>query len=126
MEAHLSFLRQSTQDFIDQDPTVVVLKTVSGMVRGPGGGMVPAPGTPRAPQRVKLISSSESGVSSGEGGTDRVFEYVIVAEHDAVIEINDWWEDSRKNKFIVYAIEPDNGYEVKARARSHGADPSDG
>lgn len=125
MELELDFLRQSTVWFINQDPTTVTLNTVSGTAIGPGGGSVPIPGTPRQPQQVKLISSSESGISSSEGGTDRVFEYTIVLLWDAEIAIGDWWDQSGQ-RFFVYAIEPEDGYQRKARARSHGAAPDNG
>lgn len=125
METHLAPLRQSTKWFIEQDPTTVTLTPVSSTAAGPGGGRVPVPGVPRTPQQVKLIHNSESGISSGEGGQDRVFEYTILLEHDGSIAIGDsWMQDGQK--FVVYAIEPLDGYQIKARARSHGAKPTNG
>ncbi len=126
MEAHLDFLTKSTKWFIDQDPTTITLTPVStDSVRLPGGGFQAVPGTPRAPAQVKLIGVEQEGISQGEGGKDRRFDYTIVGMPDLVIKINDTFFVSGR-KFIVTAVLPINGYEVKAKAIQFSKEPTDG
>lgn len=125
MELFETILRDSTTWYIGRDATTVVMVPQTRL-RAPGGGFTLVAGTPRPAQQVKLIGVSQDGISPGEGGTDRQFEYTIVAEWDAQITLNDRFEDSRGNPFYVYAIEPFNGYEVKARARAYGKNVTDG
>lgn len=121
----LAYLRKQTVDFIEMDPTVISL-TSRSVSRGPGGGVFYVPsGPPREPQTVKLIHQGGSGVSKGEGSEDRSYEYVILLRHDGEIAIGDAFFIG-ENKFIVYSMDPDNGYEVKAYARQHGDRPTDG
>ncbi|AWY06120.1 hypothetical protein PBI_SUZY_15 [Gordonia phage Suzy] len=123
----LPFLRNGTLMFIKQDPTWVTLtpKGSSEASRGPGGGFVKGAGTPRPAQQVKLISRGGEGTTSGEGGFDLQYEYVIVAAHDATIAVGDEFTLG-DNRFYVYSMDPYNGYEVKAYARQHGRKPTDG
>lgn len=125
--ATLPLLRQGTTMLIAQDPTTITLtpKSSSTAQRGPGGGVIKGPGTPRAPQQVKLISRGTEGTNSGEGGFDFSYEYVVVAEHDAIVEVNDEFRIDG-NIFYIYSLAPFNGYEVKAYARQHGKNPTDG
>ena len=121
----LEALRQSTAWFIDQDPTIVTLVQRGASGKGPGGGVLYGPPTPRSPQTVKLIHQGGNGISTGEGGQDRVYQYVIVLAHDGLVEVGDEFEVSG-NKFVVFSMDPDNGYERKAYARQHGKNPTDG
>lgn len=130
MEKHLAPLRASTKWFIDQDPTDLVLTpraAPKGTV-GPGGGLLYPPGTPRASQRVKLISQGGKGTERGGGGLgaeDRNYPYVVVMLHDGVAEVGDtFMVDGRK--FIVESFAPDNGYEVKFYAVQYSRKPTDG
>ncbi|UVK63819.1 head-to-tail stopper [Gordonia phage LilyPad] len=125
--ATLPILRNGTEMFIAEDPTDVVLvpKGASEASRGPGGGLIRGSGTPRPAQQVKLIHQGGRGKTSGEGGSDFVYDYVIVGRHDAVIKVGDEFT-LNGNKFIVDSLDPFNGYEVKAYARQHGKNPSDG
>lgn len=127
MEANLQILRDSTKWFIEQDPTMLVLtpKSGSGASRGPGGGFIKAAGTPRQAQLLKLIWQGGEGSSSGEGGKTSIYDYVIVGLHDALIEVGDTFKIGT-NLFVVESMAPDNGYEKKAFAVSHGKNPSDG
>lgn len=121
----LVYLRKQTVEFINQDPTLIEL-TSRVASRGPGGGVFYTPsGASRGPQVVKLIHQGGSGVSKGEGSEDRSYEYVILLRHDGDVAIGDSFFIG-ENKFIVYSLDPDNGYEVKAYARQHGDRPTDG
>lgn len=115
----LPILRDSTKWFIAQDPTTIVL-TPHSQGETDRGAVRLIPGTPRAPQVVKLIGQG-GGSRSGEGGSDQVYEYVVVLEHDGVIEKHDTFGD-----FVVYEVEPNNGYEIKAKARQYSESPTDG
>ena len=125
MEQYLSELIASTQAYIASDPTTVRMAHRRAL-RAPGGGYTYSYGPPGPELVVKLIGKEQDGISSGEGGKDRQFDYVIVAEPGVDIKIGDKWKDSLGNEFFVHALNPDNGYEVKAFARSYGASPSDG
>lgn len=115
-ENFLGILIDSTRWFIDQDPTTITLvPNDREAVRGPGGGFVAVAGTPRAPARVKLIGVEQEGISMGEGGRDRSFDYTIVGMPDLIVEINDSFTVSG-NTFRVTAVLADNGYETKAKA----------
>lgn len=120
----LPMLRDSTKWFIAQDPTTITLVRRAAS-RTDTGATGPVGGTPLVSQEVKLIGSSESGIQKGEGGEDRAFEYTIVLLHTGDIAIGDYWKTGSAF-WYVYAIEPLNGYEIKARARQHAKLPSDG
>ena len=120
----LKILRDGTTWFIAQDPTDVVLYRSTSSV-GPGGGRLKGTPVARPAQRVKLIHQGGKGVSNGEGGSDFIYDYVIVAEHDADIYTGDtFFIDGQK--FVVESFDPNNGYETKAYARQHGKNPTDG
>lgn len=125
MERNLDILRESTVWFIDQDPTTITLIPCPKSGIGPGGGTVAIAGTPRAPVQVKLIGVEQDGVSPGEGGVSRQFDYTIVAEYGVPIEIDDTFFLG-DNKFVILAVLPDNGYEVKAKAKQFSKSPADG
>lgn len=123
-EGQLDLLIESTRWFIAQDPTSISL-TPSTTSRGPGGGFIRTAGTPRTAAQVKLIGVEQDGVSRGEGGVDRQFNYTIVGMPDLQISVDDTFTVDG-NKFIVTAILPKNGYEVKAKAIQFSKVPSDG
>lgn len=120
----LQILRDSTVWFIDQDPTTIVL-TRKGAQTTITGASAPTAGVPLAPQKVKLIGRSEDGISEGEGGKDRSYEYTVLLEYTGDIKIGDTWKVGDAF-WHVYALEPANGYEIKARARQFSKAPSDG
>lgn len=120
----LKILQDSTVWFIATDPTSVVLLRHSTL-RTDTGASKPGPAVPLPAQQVKLIGNSESGISKGEGGEDRVFEYTVLFKHDGDVQIGDTFKLGTTS-WTVYALEPNNGYELKARARQHSKKPTDG
>lgn len=120
----MPILRDSTAWFIAQDPTTIELVR-RGAQRTDTGATGPVGGATLPPQEVKLIGSSSDSISRGEGGNDRSSEYVVLLCHDGDIAIGDHWK-AGDAFWYVYAIEADNGYEVKARARQYAKLPSDG
>ena len=123
--AFLKVLRQQTLEFIALDPTSVVLTPRAADVKGPGGGIRRVPGAPRSPQVVKLIHQGGRGISKGEGGEDRKYDYVIVLAHDGAVAVGDQFSIDG-NTFIVSSMDPDNGYEKKAYASQYGKNHTDG
>lgn len=123
-DASLGILRASTRNFIDVDPTSIILMRRT-TIKTAAGATKPGPSAALPAQKVKLIGNSESGVSKGEGGSDRSYEYTVLLEHTGDIKIGDYF--SLPGGFwSVYALEPANGYEIKARARQYSATPTDG
>ena len=119
----LRILRDQTKAFIDDDPFTIVLTPKSDPVRVPGGGFEKVDGDPRDPQIVKLVySGSARGASGQEGvqvtsdGVERRFDYVIIAEWDAELEVGDRWTDALGNHCQITSLIPDNEYERRATA----------
>ena len=121
----LWLLREQTLWFINEDPTTIVLTPRSGPTKGPGGGVLYGNAADRPAQTVKLIHQGGNGVSNGEGGEDRKYSYVIVLAHDSEIDLGDEFTIDN-NRFVVFSMDPFNGYEKKAYARQHGKTPTDG
>lgn len=119
--------RELTHWFIEQDPTTVTLIPQT-KVKTAGGAFNLVPGVARAPQIVKLIfpSGSSDGISSGQDGRVRKYDFILVGEWDAVVEIDDYFEDSQGNFWIITGLVPYNGYEVKATMISYGGHPTNG
>lgn len=115
--------REATHWFISLDPTAVSLvpreevKTATGGTRFQNF-------PPRPQQIVKLINQSgtSDAIRIAQDGAHRRYDFVLVAEWDATIHLLDFWEDPGKPDHFwqVTAIEPYNGYEVKAGITAHG------
>lgn len=125
-EAMLATLRKQTKWFIDNDPFDIVL-TPKVKVRVAGGGYEVTDGTPRSSQRVKLVyTGSSRGVAGQEGGqitadgTERRYDYVIIAEYNFVVAIGDTWVDRLGNACQVTGFIPDNEYERRVTASIYG------
>lgn len=125
-EAMLKVLRKQTKWFIDNDPFEIVLIPRTKAPQ-PGGGFEMIDGTPRASQTVKLIyTGSARGVSGQEGNqitadaVERRYDYIIVAEWDAVVAVGDHWIDARGNACEVTGFIPDNEYERRITASIYG------
>jgi hypothetical protein len=112
--------RKGTKRFIGADPTTIVLSK-------PGGSIVDGTyrsgvGVARNPQQFKLIWSDQSGIVRELPDGTRRFDFVLLGEHDAIVEIGDTF-DIGTNKYVVTYIYPYNDYEVKAGGISHGPNP---
>lgn len=120
-------LRDLTKWFIAQDPTEVVL-TPYTKVENDNGSEEFVAGSPKDPQIVKIIfpSGQSDGISPSIDGQNRKYDFVLVAEYNADIEIYDQWMDDRGNEWVVTGLTPFNGYEVKAMCKSYGKNPSEG
>lgn len=112
-----------TKLFIEQDPTVITLIPVE-MVDMASGGTKPVDKTPRAPQIFKMIwqGGNSTGINTTADGQNRQFDFIMVGEYDAEVEIGDHWTDGSQ-EYYVDGLEPFNGYEIKAHVKSFGEWP---
>jgi hypothetical protein len=115
--------RQLTAWFINQDPTIVVFTPHHEEFSGGAKKMVTDPD--REAQIVKFIYPGGDGIVITADGTTRRFDFIIVGEFDAEIEMWDSF-DRWGNHYVVESIMPYNGYEVKVAGTSHGSAPDYG
>ena len=115
--------RQLTSWFINQDPTAVVFTPHHEEWTGGSKKWVDDP--PREVQIVKFIYPDIDGIVPADEAITRRFDFVIVAEYDATIDMWDSFDHSG-NHYVVEAIRPYNGYEVKVSGTSHGPSPDYG
>lgn len=114
--------RINTSAFIASDPISVSLQT-RGSVRTPSGAYDRERAAERPGQTFKLIMQSPAGGSieqRTEDGTERQVDYILLGEWDAEIEVGDYWDDNRGQRWEVKAIIPRNGYETRAVVEAHG------
>lgn len=103
--------RNGTKRFIAADPTDIVLIPKAGA--WVNGTKSLSPSAPRASQRFKLIWSDESGIVRETPNGVRRFDFVLLGEYNAVVEIDDTF-DFADSKYRITYIYPFNDYEVKA------------
>lgn len=124
--------RKLTSLLVQEDPTVIeLLPRVK--LRQPGGGFKSTDGPPREPQTFKVIfqksttigSSIEdtTGVSSAGGNQIHEYDFLLLGEWDADIAIGDQWTDEYGQNWVIGGFQPNNGYEVRAGAKSYGGNP---
>lgn len=119
--------RTVTQEFILASPVDIAL-IPGDETRTPSGAVIVASGVPRPVQRFRLIpmshterpSTSTSGAGAGSGGQQRKYDLTLLGEWDAVVQPNDYWFDVNGQKYVVDAVIPYNGYEVKGLVMSYG------
>lgn len=127
--AELAVNKQLTRIFIEDDPVTVQL-IPHGRHKTASGAYKTVPGIPKPPQTVKLIyqgGSADGIVETGDGAL-RKYDFVLLAEYDADVEIGDvFYEEGKPNqKWVVRGLQPFNGYEIKAGIVSYGDDPDHG
>lgn len=117
----LEIQRNLTHWFIQQDPTPIVLTPQTSSRTGNGSIQLSAQ-APRAEQIVKLIFATGNidGIVGSTEGQERKYDFVLVAEWNASVQINDYWIDENSQYWIVTGLSPYNGYEVKAGIVSYG------
>lgn len=119
--AKLAIQKKITKLFIDQNPVTISLipRVVSKTATG---GRLKTAGDPRDPLVVTLIEPSDSGYRAPlmtSEGSQTTFDYMILAEADAVIEENDVFiYDGREYK--ITTLMHFNGYERRAMVERHG------
>lgn len=113
-DAELNAQRKVTRAFIRASATLVTL-TPHTRERGPRGAWTEVAGTDRDPQLVRLVPQPGTSVLTDETGTRRSVDYQLLGEWDAEVEVGDRYTDLAGNVLTVVALEPDNGYEVRAQ-----------
>lgn len=121
----LTLNKKLTHWFIQQDPTQVKLIPRVRQSQG-NGSFSMVDGTARDLQVVKIIfiSGDTSGIVPTQDGQDRQFDFTMVGEWNATVAIDDYWIDENSGqKYVITAITPFNGYEVKATGKTFGTVP---
>lgn len=119
----LDMNRKLTEWFINDDPTVLTLKSkVESRV---GGVKKFTEGPQIKPQTVKVIYPGGDGIYVNAEGTTRRFDFIIVGLHTADLKVGYYWEEGDQRYTIEY-IMPYNGYEVKVGGVTHGFNPDHG
>ena len=119
----LAIRTANTKRFIDADPTEIVLTPKKEVMKG--GTKFFQVGKPRPRQKFKVIWAGDNGIvrSVDEAGGVRRFNFILVGNPDAQVEIGDFWRTGSQLFVIEYQF-PSLGYEVKVGGNSHGADPT--
>jgi hypothetical protein len=119
--AELAALRAGTKGFIAANPTVLTLiprKRVTS-----GTGTVFQDLEPRTPQSLRLLDQStarspQPGIVQTSDGRERLTDFILLAEHNAVVALWDYWKDG-SGVWEVAQIFPPNGYEIRAAVVKH-------
>jgi hypothetical protein len=119
----ISVHRKNTKRFIDADSTKIALIPRSEQYVDGTKKFLALP--PRAVQTLKVIWMGDDGVvrqiDQTPGGVRR-FDFVLLGEYDAIIQIGDCWYEGNQEFRIEY-VYPYNDYEVKAGGVTHGSKP---
>jgi hypothetical protein len=120
-----AYLRYTTKIYIADDPTVVIIQRQTRVNKGGGGYDFPK--SPIAAQIFRFVNQDIStGISYGsDDGTARKFDYVLVGEHNADIDVNDTWT-ANGIQYKVDAIIPNNGFETRAHVTAFAIEPEHG
>ena len=122
-QLELTIHRKNTKRFIDADPTKITL--IPKFSAYLNGTKIFGADFPRAEQTFKVIWNGDNGIvreiDTGVGGVRR-FDFVLVGEHDAILEVGDHWKVNDQT-FVVEYVYPTNDYEVKGGGVTHGNKP---
>lgn len=123
LQAGVEIHRANTARFIDLDPTTIALKTRTEQFIA--GTRKRTDGPTRSPQLFKVIWGTVGAgfVPIIAGGETRRFDFILVGNYDAIVDIGDYWTVNGQDNEIGY-IYPPNGYEVKCGGYSHGGNPN--
>lgn len=119
----LAVNQMNTEAFIDADPSWITL--IPATESWAGGSKRFVDGTPRIPQKFKVIwPGGDQTVTTSEGTTKKL-DFILVGSPNAQVAVGDHWAEG-KQRYRVEEVEPFNGYEVKAKGTSIGGTPSHG
>jgi hypothetical protein len=115
--------RRGTEHFIEADPTEIVLIPRTEQIVDGTKRFVSQ--SPRLAQFFKVIWPGENGIlrDVGPDGGVRRFDFILVGQWYAEVEIGDSWELGTQVFHVEYRY-PDNEYEVKVGGVSHGSKPT--
>lgn len=119
--AELKSLRAGTRAFIAANPVELDLIPRKRIKTGTGTTFQDQPKRP--PQTLCLIDQSTArspvpGVVQTSDGRERLVEWILLGEHDAEVELWDYWVDAN-GTYEVAQIFPANGYELRAAVVRH-------
>ena len=120
MTVELGINRANTKRFISLDPTEITLIPREEVFINGTKKIVDKP--PRPPQLFKVIWGGSNGIVTTSSGSTRRFDFVLLGEIDAVVEIGDHWLVGDQENVVEY-LYPDNGYEIKGGGVSYGSNP---
>lgn len=118
--AEIKIQRRNTREFIEANPSTVILNRLSGITDdGAGGITLSGAPTTQPGQRVRVIPQSNGFQRQSIEGEEIQTTHVIVGDTDVVIQRGDffWLNDE---KIEVTFLWPPNQYEVRAEAASRG------
>lgn len=114
---------QGTQDFIDADPTDIVLTPSTESFVAGSKRMVD--GSARPSQRFKVIwPGGDQTVVTSDGSTKKL-DFILVGLPSVVVGVGDHWSIGEE-RYRITEIDPPNEYEVKAKGIWIGRVPSGG
>jgi hypothetical protein len=122
-EVELAVQRTLTHEFILSLPTTITLQP-RVKTRQPSGGFIWQDGAPRAPQVMRLCEPSTiqrtapEPITTGDG-VQREIVFMLLGEHDAVMEEGDWFEHGGHRWEIVQVAHP-LPWEMRASVARHG------
>lgn len=113
----------NTAAFVDADLTWINL--VPNEPVWTGGSKRWVAGSPRPPQKFKVIWPGGDQIVTTSEGTTKKLDFILVGYHNAQVAVGDSWGEGPQ-RYRIEEIEPWNGYEVKAKGISIGGSPSHG
>lgn len=119
-------LRYTTQSYIAENPTSIVLNRKVRVAK-PGGGhdMVPHTIAPQVFRIVNQTATAGQETSPNDGGEVDKYTYILVGLWDADIVKNDTWTEG-DIQYRVEGLEPNNGYETRAYVSAFAKEPIHG
>lgn len=118
--AELEVQRRLTAEFIDSDPTDLVL-TPSTRVKQPSGSWKSVDGLARDSQRFKVITQADRNPPTlTVDGVERRADYIIMGYWDAILAPGDWWTDAEGRRYEVIELSDGYGYMTKAFVIARG------
>ena len=114
--SQLEVNKKLTALFIESDPIAIALIPRKG-AQTDSGAVTLVDQEPRTTQVMKLIHQAGTlgGKTFTTDGTGRREEFVLLAEYDAEIGLNDYWYDEATEQYWeVVGFKPFNGYEKRA------------
>lgn len=124
-DIELSIERDLTKAFIDTMPIELIL-TPRTRTKTSSGGFLFVNGSPRAPQIMRLVEyNSEIGqgpeASFGNSARQRYSQYQLLAEWDALLEVDDIFSYDNDDWNVVEMLY-NNQWEKRARVERFGGD----
>ena len=119
--------RELTHWFIMSDPVQITLIPHT-KVRKESGGFVMEAQPQRETQTFRLIpvNSLDSPVRSPDQGVQRRYDFTLLGEWNAVMDVDDRWTDELGQTWVIDNLVSANGYERKAMIISYGKQPRHG